>query len=103
MNKYISALTALLLGISASVFAEITQVVMETTKGNIVMDVYEDKAPKTSAYFLDLIANKCITMFIRSNLRRSYVGDLSVSKLSRLAEIYLDLMEAGLFAPGSKR
>jgi AcrR family transcriptional regulator len=37
------------------------------------------------------------------NLRRSYVGDLSISKLSKLAEIYLDLMEAGLSAPASKR
>ena len=37
------------------------------------------------------------------NLRRSYVGDLSISKLSKLAEIYLDIVEAGLSAPASKR
>jgi cyclophilin family peptidyl-prolyl cis-trans isomerase len=34
---------------------EATQVIFETTKGNLVIDLFRDKAPLTTANFLDLI------------------------------------------------
>ena len=34
-----------------------TQVVLETNMGNIVIEVYQDRAPRNAAYFLEFVDN----------------------------------------------
>ncbi|MDH5446540.1 MAG: peptidylprolyl isomerase [Gammaproteobacteria bacterium] len=48
-------ITALLLFISSVSFAANPRVILETNKGNIVLELYPDKAPKTVANFLQYV------------------------------------------------
>ena len=48
-------LTTLLILISASSWAANPRVILETNKGNIVLELYPDKAPKTVANFLQYV------------------------------------------------
>jgi len=48
-------LTAILLCLSTASFAANPRVILETNKGNIVLELYPDKAPKTVANFLQYV------------------------------------------------
>ncbi|MBN2647206.1 MAG: peptidylprolyl isomerase [Thiotrichales bacterium] len=50
-----SAVLGLLLSLSLPAFAENPQVLIETNKGNILVELYPEKAPKTVANFLSYV------------------------------------------------
>ncbi len=92
MKFFCNILIALLITCSFPLLATPVRVILQTSKGDIILEIYQEQAPQTAAYFLDLIDRG---LYNGANFYRSTT--LGIENGPRLIQggIFLDSVTSG--------